>query len=407
MIDCPGNGWGRSAQGRPARITAGVLETAMLLAVGCASAAQPSVVLKERVNLEVDTLQLRLQVRSLAKPFSGIIEGAADSILAHATTQQERIAGLRIKVDGVPAVQGALFLPDPVAAAFETAALLVQTRVYVESGPGAKLPPLVRDGVLGAIDSMRARVYTLGERIGATPDGRKRFWDAAEEWGHAHPITTTFTARETTQDLFADYLAREPHGLYAFAGRLEETAVDMSLRFDLYGEYIAKQVRWQGELLLEESLARDYPARAIESLGAVPLAVTALPFDADAQREALLTAMRAERELILDFIREERLDTVRWAQLERQALTGLLGQERQAVLDALRAEREAALASLHDERAAAMRDLEGLIARAMDSSRETVIDHAMWRLAQLLAITLPGCFLAAWFLIWYARRPRG
>jgi hypothetical protein len=373
---------------------------------GCVASAPESVVLKERTGLEVSTSRLRMQVRSLAKPFSGIVESAADTILAHATTPEERIAGLRIKVDGVPAVQGALFEPDPVAATFETAALLVQTRESIEKGPGATLPPLVKAEVLGAIDSMRARVRLVGEQIGATPEGRERFWATAEGWAREHPITTNFTSRETTQALFAEYMARESKGLRAMAGRAEETMVDMTLRFDLYGEYIAKQVRWQGELLLEELLQRDFPRRAIDSVGTIPISVDALPFDVDTQRELVTAAIRSERALILGWARAERLETLEWAQLERQAITGVVGQERQLVIEALRAEREAVLASLREERIATMQDLDKLVSRAVESSGEKLVDHATTRVAQLLAVVLPAIFLAAWFLIWYARRPR-
>jgi hypothetical protein len=253
---------------------------------------------------------------------------------------------------------------------------------------------------------MQQRLLLLGDQIGTSEDARARFWAAAESWAREHPIASTFTARESTQPLFADFMAREKGGLYSMAGRLEETAADMALRFDLYGEYIAKQVRWQGELLIEESLLRGVPRRTVEAVGTVPLAVAALPFDVDAQRDLVLAAARAERALLQDWLRSERVDTLEWAEVERQALAGALGKEREIVLAALRSEREATLATLREERAAMVLDLERLVAGALTSSRATVIDHFFLRLAQLLAVLIAAVFLAAWFLIHYARRPR-
>jgi len=406
-VEAGGSGW--HLPGRNRRAVTGpatLLSLSILMIVSCASASRESAVLKERAGLEVSTLRLRQQVRVLARPFSAIIESAADTVLEQATTEEERLVGLRLKVNGIPAIQAALFEPDPGAALIETAALLVQTRTFIAEQTRKEAPSSATDTVLAAIDSMRARIDQLWVQIGLTPEHQERFWAMVESWADEHPITSTFTARETTHALYAELMTAEATGLRAMAGRLEETALDMAMRFDLYGEYIAKQARWQGELLLEESLARGYPERALQSLGPIPLAIADLPVDLDAQRELILAAVRSERALILDWIRSERLDTLQWAQLERQAITGTVGQERQILLDALRAEREALLDALHQERVATVQELDQLVTRAMQSSREQVIDHSFLRAAQLLGVVLPVCFVGAWCLIWYARRPR-
>jgi len=376
----------------------------ILATAGCSTAPQESVILREHTDLKVSTSQLRYNVRSLAKPFSGIIEGAADRILAHATTPEERITALRFKIGGVPAFQGALFEPDPVAAVFDVAALIMQTRIYVEEGPGETLPPLVKEGVLRALQTMRDRVLRLGERLGTTPEGQANFWATAEEWAREHPMTDGFTSRETTQVMFAEYLAKESGGLVAMARRVEETASDLTWRFDVYGEYIAKQIRWQGELMLEEALVLGIPQRAVESVEPVQVGVAELPFDVETQRELILAAVRAERGLILEWISSERIDTLEFAQLERKAIEDLVGRERQLVLEAVRAEREAVLAEVSLQRAAAMEDLGRISGEALETSQVLVIDHLVWRVVQVLAVLLPLVFLGAWFLIWYAKR---
>jgi hypothetical protein len=391
---------------RPHRIpsSARVASCLLLAVAGCASAPPESVVLKEHTDLKISTSQLRYQVRALAKPFSGIIEGAADQILGHATTPEERITALRFKINGVPAFQGALFEPDPVAAAFDTTALIEQTRIYVEEGPGRALPPLVKANVLNALASMRDRMLKLGDSIGATPAGQEHFWATAEEWAREHPMTDGFTSRETTQALFAEYLGDESGGLMAMARRAEETVADLASRFDVYGEYIAKQIRWQGELMLEESLALGIPQRAVDAVEPIQVGVAGLPFDVEIQRDLILAAVQAERGLILDWIRAERVDTLEFVQLERKAVEGLVGRERELVLEAVRAEREAVLAEVSRQRIAAMDDLGRVAADAIEEAQEKVIDHLMWRVVQLLAVVLPLTFLGAWFLIWYAKR---
>ncbi len=407
LVEAGRPGWrllSRSRQGVTGPATLLLLST--LAIVSCASTSRDSVLLKERAGLDVSTVRLRLQVRALAKPFSAIIESAADTVLEQASTDEERLAGLRLKVNGIPAIQAALFEPDPGAALIETAALLAQTRTFIAEQTRENESPSATETVLAAIDTMRARIDRLWAQIGLAPEHQQRFWTMVESWADEHPISSTFTARETTHALYAELMTVEATGLRAMAGRLEETVLDMAMRVDLYGEYVAKQARWQAELLLEESLARGYPGRALQSLGPVPVAVADLPVDLDVQRELVLAAVRSERALILERVRSERLDTLQWAQLERQAITGTVGQERQILLDALRAEREAVLGALHEERVATMQELDQLVARAMQSAREQVVDHVFLRTAQLLAVVLTLCFVGAWCLIWYARRPR-
>ncbi len=108
------------------------LVTALVLGgSGCATAPRRDEALRERTGVEVGAAELRLQVRTLARPFGGIIEGAADRMLFAARTPEERILALRIKISGIPAVHGALFEADPAGALFETAALLAQLLAVV------------------------------------------------------------------------------------------------------------------------------------------------------------------------------------------------------------------------------------------------------------------------------------
>lgn len=379
---------------------------ALLALVGCASASRQDRALKERTGLEVSAAQLRVQVRTLARPFSGVIEGAADRIAFHAQTPEERILALRLKINGIPAIHGALFEADPVAALFETTALLAQLQLYIDEGPGRDVPDLVRSEVKVAIDDMKARLRKVGASIGVSHEAGAEFWARAEGWAREHPVKESLVARETTQALFADYIDSSGGGLRAMAVRLEENVQDITLRFDLYAEYIAKQARWQAELLLEEALVRDLPHRLLEEAGPIPVDLEPVLSELGSERAIVLEALAAERALVLQWARGERLQTLDFVRAEREAVADLVGQERQIALEALRAERQAILEAVERERAAAMADLEGVITRGLAASRREVVDHAALRLAQLLAVVLPAVFLGGLALVWYARRPR-
>ena len=387
-------------------VTRSLILVGLVVLYGCASVPKEDKLLEERTGLHVSAAQLRVQVRTLARPFGGVIEGAADRALSEARTPEDRVRALRFKINGIPAVHGALFEADPVAALFETAALLDQMLLFVEEGPGSILSVQVRAQVVAAVEDMKARLHRLGAALGVSPEDEARFWAKAEAWAREHPVTDSFAARETTQALFAKYLVSAQPGIRAMARRLDESVLDITLRFDLYAEYLAKQARWQAELMVEEALLRGVPRRVLEEAGPLRAELTALPFDIAGERTRWAEVVAAERALVLEWAHGERLETLDFIRAERKAVADVVASERQLVLDAIQGERRALLAEVGAQRVAAIADLEGVIARSLTASRREVVDHAVLRLAQLMAVGIAVAFLGALVLIWYARRPR-
>src|SRR5215467_10584390 len=64
-------------------------------------------------DIAVNREQLRLRVRALVGPVTGNIESAADEIAASSTDARIQRAALDWKIDAVPAIREALFLPTP------------------------------------------------------------------------------------------------------------------------------------------------------------------------------------------------------------------------------------------------------------------------------------------------------
>jgi hypothetical protein len=157
--------------------------------------------------------ELRLQVRSLVPVMIGIMESAADGVLATTTDPPVRAAALRFKAEGIPTMYRALFQPDPVAAFLDAWVLVAQMRGYLEAGPGRELPDAVRLGALGAVARMDAELArfarTLSQEKGAE---RARQW--AEEFAAKHPIES-FATRQSTEELLAAMTARPPLPLSA------------------------------------------------------------------------------------------------------------------------------------------------------------------------------------------------
>lgn len=371
---------------------------------GCASTGAPRAPRAGLPDTAVPASQLRLQVRALAHPFTGIIEAAGDRILLAATTPEERVTGLRFKANAVPMFHNALFDSDPMAAAFDTAALIEQTRTYLDTGPGSALPDETRDAVFSALAAMRDRLYELTPSIADTVEAGERFWAAAENWARSHPIDSTFSVRQSAHGLFADFIENESSGILSLARRTELTVTDLAARVNLHAIHLPKQIRWQSELMLEESLLLDYPQRAVDSLGPIPIGIDELPVDIPEERRLLLEALREERLDTLRWLNRERLDTQAFVRAERVAIADLLAAERAILLTALVHERDEAIAAIDDQRRDTLEELSGSVPVMISAAGTQVVDHLMWRLAQLLMVALPVCFCGAWFLIWFARR---
>ncbi len=358
----------------------------------------------ENTGVEMDSLALRVQVRSLARPFSGVLEGASDRILSAADSPEERIIALRLKINAIPALQGALFISDPLAAVFEVAGLLEQLEIYITEGQGVILPDIVRGEAANAISEMKSRIRDIGTSHGIPAEAGARFWQRAKDWARKHPITNSFVARETTQAIYAQYIKTEKRNLRGLAKRMEESVQDLSLRFDLYAEYIAKQMRWQAELLAEESIVSGLPERLVKSAGPAPVNITELPFDITTEREVILEALRAERQFLLTWAEEQRTDSLEFFSSEREAVGALVGRERNHAIEELQNERQLIFAALDTKSDSVIDDLKGLIETTIHDAGLGLIDHAALRMLQLLAAIWVASILGGCLLIFFARR---
>ena len=86
-------------------------------------------------EMTVSASALRVQVRSLADRFSGLMEDAGEEVLATETDPRRRRNALLWLTNGIPAMQQALFQPDPLAALVDACFLIAQLRGYFVTAP--------------------------------------------------------------------------------------------------------------------------------------------------------------------------------------------------------------------------------------------------------------------------------
>ena len=107
---------------------------------GCKTTQPRSALMEKTPNLAQSPERLRIQVRSLVPLMLGIMESAADEVLASTNDPRIRSAALHFKADGIPTMYRALFQPDPVAAVLDAWVLVAQMRAFFETGKGKEMP---------------------------------------------------------------------------------------------------------------------------------------------------------------------------------------------------------------------------------------------------------------------------
>src|SRR5262245_58400053 len=99
---------------------------------GCGTAKPQSRLFTAVAQSGMSLDELRIRVRTFGSRFSGEMEAVADDIARQTTDTRIRLAMVSFKINGIPAIQAALFEPDPVAALLDAWVLLVQIELAVD-----------------------------------------------------------------------------------------------------------------------------------------------------------------------------------------------------------------------------------------------------------------------------------
>ncbi len=380
----------------------------ILCAWGCLSTRPPSSALMQSPDMEnVSAAELRLNVRSLARPFGGIIEATTDRAAAMTSDPKVRLKLIRWKSEAIPAMHGALFIDEPLAALIDAAALVEQMQLYTEAGAEIEALDTAQIAVIReGITAMRARLKEVLIDTGVPKPAVDEFWPKIEGWAREHPIRYTFAIRHSTTPLFARFEAKTSAGIGGAVGDLQAQLLDIAARMDLYAEFLPRQARWQTQHTAEQLLDARLARRALSQVGgSVPVAIADLPIDLEGERDLLLARLHADVAALGEWYWAERETSFGFVSSERQAVLDAVALERQVVLAAVAAEREAVIRAISNERRITLEDVDEILRSTARETAISAIDHAFLRLAQLLAVVLPGILLAPLGLVGLLRRP--
>ena len=387
----------------------------------CTGAAKQSAMMKSGgVGTETTSTNLRIQLTALAEDYSGTIVKAADQIRQESDDSEIRRNAQIWKINAVPSIQSALFLPDPAAATLETWVLCIQMGDYFESEQGGEEFGDWRDFAAGVSRSLETRTESFAKRLTA-PEDFQRARSTVRSWASDHPIRDLSFSR----DLFMAELARGTFGdkLEGLEGltALSTTAQDLKLlqsRLNLFNRYLPSSIRWEAELIADDLSGRTELEEVqeslrgfSESLSRLASSLETLPDFISSETDALYKNVEAERAIGLEalsefetstqqYLNSFRQATEEFLRVEREALSADVTAERTALLEALEQERLAIIAALEQERATIFEETEAVSNRLIDQSAreaEALIDRFfLWLLGVSIlfaAIILIGIWL--------------
>ncbi|WP_179956377.1 chemotaxis protein [Melittangium boletus] len=364
-----------------------LLLTALLAALLTACAAlkvEPRSPLYERVGRsELSVGALRIRVRDMARRFPGVLEATADELSARSSSPLVREAMIHFKSNAVPAMQGALLQPDPVAALIDAWALLAQMQQALPKWAEGASPEVV-DTFQHSLGGLESEVEALWRELSGREDVSP-LHQLVHGWATEHPLTGSLVTRESSVPLLAAFTDRAGVGLLGSTAALLADTQDLLARVDLYAGSLPRQARWQAELAVQEMVAgTPVLTSAMDELGRTVDVLVRLGAFVDG--------------------------TPRWATGERVALQDFISSERQAVLDGVRGERVAVLDALHTERVQTLQQADtmgrGWVDHVFDRA-EGLVDHLFLWLLGLTALLVAGALGVAALLARGGRRGEG
>jgi len=340
------------------------LVVAGLATVGCVSTKAPEQTgVMKSMNVEVSARRLRVAANNFGVAFMSDVELTADSVAGLAADPLVRYNALSWKTNAIPAIQRAVYHPDPLISFADGWTLLVQMIDYFDAGGGRFLFGDHQDFVVRSLRNGEARLRENLERADASVSAT-----ALDSLVHAfaaeYPLTNDLYLRPPVTMAAAEILGAERGGGFSSLGSMTEMAQDAQQMALVLASYTPKQVAWQSELLIADmtdSTRLTPMLRAIDDMEVI---------------SATAEFMRVTPELIAS----ERAAVFREIARERLAVMEEISQLRNETLvqvaEMMAAERSAVLAEVARERAQIFQELSGLTEHAFDETRG-LADHLL------------------------------
>lgn len=351
---------------------------------------------QESPSAKISSRQLRIVLDDLVLQYSSLVELAADQIIAANNDPQVCKNAIMWKMNGIASCFQAASRRDPLGAYFDIWILNKQSLALFNTPRESQLFGESQEIAISAtqeIEIILAQVLDLiGEDLPVNEDFATAFADE-------HPINNLYFKRASITANYNKYIdsvkIKEPE-LLGIVGDIDQQLDQLQRLSSMYAEFLPKQARWNGELMLMETLRSN---AVIASLQNMNLAANGVATIANTTQSIPFLVER-ERNLLNDAITEERIATMKSLDRMRSETLNSFRQERIAVMEQIESERETVLNAVAKQRIAATNDLKQLgensltmMDQVVDSKIDniaqhgsTLIDHGFLRLIQLLGV---------------------
>ena len=362
--------------------------------------------------MTISAAALRVQVRSLADRFSGLMEEVGEEVLHNEADPARQRNALLWLTNGIPAMQQALFQPDPLAALLDAWFLIAQIRDYFDHATEHGMPEHIQELATNVLDDMESDIELIIQNAGPDTDydrARQMVYEKAKN----NPVDASFASRRGSAVFLAEFTAEAGGSALRSIGSITESVEDLVARIDLNAEYIPKLARWQAMIfMMDEGFGNT--AESIENLQYLEMVaaevehlsplVATLPDLVTDERTAVLEALDAYLSRTLSFVHQQRTTLMaNDVRGEREAILAAIREERIAVLTAVTEERTIILDALRLERAATFEDLDAL----MDEAFTREVNKMFARGIVLVSLFLIGLAVIAFLFVRATKQQRG
>ena len=356
---------------------------------GCASTSSKTPFMESQENVTFSTNELRVRLYDYANNFAGAVEQTADGIAAATEDPVIQRRTLQWKINAVAAVYQAAFRPDPLGAYTDVWAFSKQMSNFLESGAGRDLFGDWQPEAVATARILERNAHALGQR--GTRSGDISGLEAKlDPWIEAHPLKDLHFIRESTTPFWADFVTTTGGGMQV-VGRMEDSMLDMVSRLDILAENLRKQARWETELLMGEVLATDELEQFLARVDTMDVNLERIRVVFDEIEPILARQIQALLIVGGELTERERILAQEYWALEREILLARIEKMQVDAFEQLAAERVKVMSEIE---LSADRTVEKSLQRT-----RSLIDHLVWRIAQLAAgllVMLVLTILAAW-----------
>lgn len=384
-----------------------LLTAASALAAGCASLSPKTdptrpTPLMEEMGTTMSAVEMRHRVDALVPSLLAFVDETTSRIRAETTDPEIRRRALYLKIDTLPVVYRAAFQTDPLAAALDLWLLSYQLEDCLEAGVGpcdfGPQQPIARDAARAQREELDRQFAAVSEH----PEVTARDRELVREVARHYPLQDegAIRRRHTMTLELLKAMDAEGVGVFDVVGDVSTTLTNLTNRLNLYLGDATRLGRWQAELLAEDVARWPEIDRALTALDRLAESVelvnrTLEPEILNALIDRPLDLVQAERQIILADVERQRVLTLEYVTAERQAVV-------EDLLAGVQAERVATLAQVRQERLETLEEIDRIRQEVTEDAVTQgfrLVDHLIWRLAQLLGVGLGLAAFLAWLVL--------